>query len=236
MCGRFTLHTEREALARRFRIDLEGLESPGPRYNVAPTQSVLTVTVRDEVRTATFMRWGLIPHWAKDLSKLPSMINARVETAATRPAYRRAFRRRRCLILADGFYEWGPGERGTRERSPFWVSLPDGEPFAMAGLWAAWHAPDDPEGKPVLSCTILTVAANPTVARIHDRMPAILHPEAEASWLDPSIEDPEKIRGVLVPVPAEALRLTPVSRRVNSPRNDGPELIRPVPEPPTLGF
>jgi putative SOS response-associated peptidase YedK len=182
------------------------------------------------------MRWGLIPHWAKDLSKLPSMINARVETVASRPAYRRSFRRRRCLILADGFYEWGPGERGTRERSPFWVSLTDGGPFAMAGLWATWHAPDDPEGEPTRSCTILTAPANAAVARIHDRMPVILHPEAEASWIDPTIAEPATLEGLLVPVPAEALRLTPVSRRVNSPRNDGPELIRPVPEPPTLGF
>jgi putative SOS response-associated peptidase YedK len=236
MCGRFTLHTEREALARRFQVDLEGLEELGPRYNVAPTQSVLTVYERESGRKAALMRWGLVPHWTKDLSKLPSMINARVETVASRPAYRRAFRRRRCLILADGFYAWGPGERGTRERSPFWVSLAEGAPFAMAGLWAAWHPPDDPEGEPTLSCTILTVPANATVGRIHDRMPAILHPEAEASWLDPTIEEAETLEGILVPVPAEALRLTPVSRRVNSPRNDGPELIRSVPEPPTLGF
>ena len=182
------------------------------------------------------MRWGLIPAWAKDRSELPTMINARVETAASRPAYRLPFRRQRCLILADGFYEWGPREEPRRARTPFWVSLRTGEPFAMAGLWSRWRPPDDPDGGRELSCTILTAPANTAVARVHDRMPIVLEPESEEAWLEPELEDVAALRKLLVPVPAEALTAVAVSLRVNSPANDGADLIRAVPEPPTLGF
>lgn len=236
MCGRFTLHTEREVLAHRFRVPLEELSDLAPRYNVAPTQAVLVVRAAESGREALRMRWGLVPEWAKEPEKLPSMINARAETAASRPAYRVAFRRRRCLIVADGFYEWGPGEPGSDRRSPFWLALETDEPFGMAGIWSAWRPPGEPDAPPRLTCSILTVAASESVARVHDRMPAILAPEAEDRWLDPELRDPSSLSRLLAVGPAPPLRVVPVSRRVNSPRNDGPDLILPVPEPPSLGF
>jgi putative SOS response-associated peptidase YedK len=236
MCGRFTLHTEREVLARRFQVDLGKIGEAESYYNIAPTRSILTVYTAGSGRTAAQMRWGLVPSWAKDVSKLPSMINARVETASTRPAYRRPFRQQRCLILADGFYEWGPSDLRRSKRTPFWFSLASGEPFAMAGLWSSWRPPGEPEAKQQLSCTILTGPANEAVARVHDRMPIILHPEAEDPWVDLELRETEAIRALLAPIPADALLAVPVSRRVNSPRNDGPDLIQPVPEPPTMGF
>jgi putative SOS response-associated peptidase YedK len=219
---------------------MDALGDLAPSYNIAPGQPILTVrregdAREGEERIAARMRWGLLPYWAKDPSKLPPMINARIETAATSAAYGLAFRRRRCLIPADGFYEWGPGERGSRGRSPFWISLPSGDPFAMAGLWSVWRPPDARDA-PIHTCTILTVDANAVVSRIHDRMPVILHPEAEGAWLDPALRDAAKLTELLAPLPPDALQATPVSPRVNSARNDGPDLIRPVPEPPTLGF
>ena len=236
MCGRFTLHTEREVLARRFRVDLEDLKALEPRYNIAPSTNVLTVRTGEAGREARWMRWGLIPSWAKDRSKLASMINARVETVATRRAYRVPVRRQRCLIPADGFYEWGPSDLSRGQRTPFWVSLRTPEPFAMAGLWSRWQPPDAPDAEPELSCTILTAPARGSVRRIHDRMPVILRPECEEAWLDPDLQDVSTVHEVLEPVAPELLVAVPVSRAVNSPRNDGPELICPVPEPPTLGF
>jgi putative SOS response-associated peptidase YedK len=236
MCGRFTLHTEREILARRFDVDVEMLGSVDERYNIAPAQEILTVYAPKSGRTATQMRWGLIPSWAKEPEKLPSMINARIETASTRASYRVPFRRQRCLILADGFYEWGPSGETRKGRTPFWFSLPSGEPFAMAGLWSAWRPPDEPDREPQLSCTILTAPANPTVAAVHERMPVILRPESEAAWLDPEVREVGDVRALLEPLAPETLHAVPVSRRVNSPRNNGPDLIQPVPDPPSMGF
>jgi putative SOS response-associated peptidase YedK len=236
MCGRFTLHTEREILARRFRVDLDAIDELKPRYNIAPAQSILAVYTGESGRVAARMRWGLIPSWAKDPQKLPSMINARVETAATRASYRVPFRRQRCLIVADGFYEWGPTGERRGARTPYWFGLPSGDPFAMAGLWSAWRPPDEQEAEPQLTCTILTTSANSTVARVHDRMPVILEPEAEEAWLDPELRDVGALGKLLPSLAADSLRAVPVSRRVNSPRNDGPELIQPVPEPPSMGF
>lgn len=237
MCGRFTLHTEQEILARRFRVGSEELSALEPRYNIAPTQPILTVHVARDGLRLTEMRWGLIPPGARDVSKLPPMINARSETAATRRPFRHPFRRQRCLILADGFYEWGPAGVSREARSPFWISLASREPFAMAGLWTAWRPPgEEPEGGLRLTCTILTAPANAAVERVHDRMPVILHPEAEEAYLNPGLSDVASVLRLLEPVPADALHLVPVSRRVNSPKNDGPELIHAVPEPPTLGF
>jgi putative SOS response-associated peptidase YedK len=236
MCGRFTLHTEREVVARRFRVDLAAIDDLKPRYNIAPAQSILTVYASESGRVAARMRWGLIPSWTKDPQKLPSMINARVETAATRASYRVPFRRQRCLIVADGFYEWGPTGAQRGARTPYWFGLSSGEPFAMAGLWSAWRPKDEEEVEPQLTCTILTASANSTVARVHDRMPVILDPEAEDAWLDRDLRNVGAVGELLSPLPAEALRAVPVSRRVNSPRNDGPDLLDPVPEPPSMGF
>ena len=233
MCGRFTLHTPREILTRRFQVDLDAPDLT-PRYNIAPSQPVLTVRLaRDGQRRADEMRWGLVPHWAKGLDGLPSMINARVESASSRAAYRDAFARYRCLIPADGFYEWRATPlRGGRKR-PYWISLASGEPFAMAGLWARWKRTDDLFLTDDLhSCAILTTAANACVAPLHDRMPVILHPEAEAAWLDPTLDGAtERLRELLVPVSAEALVARPVSTRVNSAANDGADLVQECDEP-----
>ena len=233
MCGRFTLHTEKELLAREFQVDLSGIDL-APRYNVAPSQDVLTVGERDDARVARKMRWGLVPSWSKPLDKLPAMINARRETIATRPAYRRAFRRRRCLVLADGFYEWQ--SVGTGPKQPFWITRIDGRPFGMAAVWELWRPPDDPEAEPLLSCSIVTAPANRAIQMIHDRMPVILAPEPADAWIDPAFDDKTKdLLELLVPIEPEALHAHPVSRDVNKPEHDDAHMIAPVEHPtPTL--
>ncbi len=236
MCGRFTLHTERDVLVRRFKINPDELQGPEARYNIAPTDNVLTVRTGRRGQRCEMMRWGLVPSWTKDRAKLPPMINARAESVATRAAYRVPFRRQRCLVLADGFYEWGPTSQPRGRRSPFWVSLRSGEPFAMAGLWSRWRSPEDPEAEPELSCTIVTTTANALIERIHDRMPVILRPDHEEAWLDPDVRNVSTLKKLLLPVEPESLQSVPVSRSVNSTNHDGPDLIQAVPEPPTLGF
>ncbi len=236
MCGRYTLHTEKEVLAKRFELDLAELSEVPARFNVAPTDRVLTVRIHDQKRGPEWMRWGLIPHWAKPGEKRPPMINARVETAARTAAYRDAFRRHRCLILADGFYEWQPPRGPAKRKLPHWIHLASREPFAMAGIWAWWRPKDDLVAEPVLSCSILTGPANAAIEPLHDRMPVILHPEAEGPWLDPALDGkPDELRKLLVPVPAEQLRAHPVGFGVNSVKNDDPSLIEPG-DDPQLGF
>jgi putative SOS response-associated peptidase YedK len=238
VCGRFTLHTPREVLAARFGVDLSALGAIEPRYNVAPSQSILAVSIdREANRQGGWMRWGLIPHWADRRGDLPTMINARVETAPTRRAFRDAFRRRRCLIPADGFYEWEPtaGER-PGPKQPWWIALRDGGPFAMAGLWERWTPREELFPETVTSCSILTTAASPAIASIHDRMPILLRPEAEEAWLDPRLDgETERLLALLEPPPDEALRARPVSLLVNSTTNDGPALIEES-KLPQLGF
>ena len=236
MCGRFTLHTEKELLAERFEVSLDGVESLAPRYNIAPAQTILTVHMEDNTARAEMMHWGLVPAWAKDRSKLPKMINARIETAASKPSYRSSFRRQRCLILADGFYEWQAPALPTQGKTPYWISLEAGQPFAMAGLWAEWRPPNEPDAEPLRSCSILTTQANPLLASIHERMPVILRPEAEKPWLDPALDgQAEALSALLEPIPPKAFRSSAVSKRVNSTRNNGPELIQPS-DDPSLGF
>lgn len=234
MCGRFTLHTPKDVLARRFDVDVASLELL-ERYNIAPTQPVLTVRIdRSGARAAGNMRWGLVPPWTENPKTAQSMINARIESAAKSPAYRTAFRRRRCLVIADGFYEWQP-VAGRRGRLPWWISLASGEPFAFAGLWTVYRPQELFPTEPLFSCTILTAPANPLVAPIHGRMPVILRPEHEPAWIDPARDDVAGLQSLLEPVPPEALRAHPVSLLVNSPRNDGPQLIV-AEHPPQLGF
>jgi putative SOS response-associated peptidase YedK len=237
MCGRFTLHTEKEVLARRFRVALDTVQGLEPRYNIAPSQRVLTIREADTRRLAESMRWGLVPSWAKDPSTLPSLINARKETVATKPSFRDAFRRRRCLIPADGFYEWQAPTGLSKGKTPYWVSLPTGEPFALAGLWSEWRPEDDKEAQePLRTCTIITAPACPTLEHIHTRMPVILGKDSESAWLDPALDgNRDELEKLLSEVPEHPLRAHPVSRRVNSARNDGPMLITPVDEP-SLGF
>ena len=181
MCGRYSLIADLGELAQRFEFNGDRLTFE-PAYNVAPTQQVLTV-VGGDTRRGGFMRWGLIPHWAKNASIGGRMINARAETVAEKPAFRDALRRRRCLVLADGFHEW---QRSGTARRPMRVVMRTGEPFAFAGLWSVWR---DPDGNRVPSCAIITTAANELLRPIHDRMPVVLPKELEEFWLDASVED-----------------------------------------------
>ena len=223
MCGRYSLTANLGELALRFQFDGDRL-TVEPAYNVAPTQDVLTV-VGGETRRGGFMRWGLIPHRAKRAAIGSRMINARAETVGEKPAFRYALRRRRCLVLADGFYEW---QRVGRVRRPMRVVMRSGEPFAFAGLWSVWR---DPEGNAVPSCTIITTAANGLLRPIHDRMPVVLPREMEGLWLDQSVDHPVALAGVLSPYPAGAMDAYEVSALVNSVSNNGPEVIEALPGP-----
>ena len=220
MCGRYTL-TDPDPRMLRFRFGLmESAEiEQEPRYNVAPTDPVLAVRLNGEgIREAGILRWGLIPHSANPDTFDRLLINARAETVAEAPAFRDAFQTHRCLIVADGFYEWRAEETGKK---PVWITRPDREPFAFAGLWAAARRGD---GSDVHSCAIVTCEPGEVVAPIHDRMPVILDPEAEEDWIDPEAS-PQGLRGVLVPT--DDLVVTDVSDAVNDVRQDGPALIEP---------
>jgi putative SOS response-associated peptidase YedK len=220
VCGRFTLTTNLGAIAKRFGA-ARFLEEVGPRYNIAPTQTVIVVN-DDGTRHLTRMQWGLIPSWAKDPAIGNRMINARAETVATKPAFRAALRKRRCLIPADGFYEW---QQQERRKQPVYIALKSREPFSFAGLWESWTAPD---GQEIKTCTIITTEANEILKPIHDRMPVVLSKDAEAVWLDPTVQDPAKLLPLLKPYPAEEMEVYPVSTKVNSPANDGPGCIQPL--------
>ena len=220
MCGRYSLIADPGDLARRFEFDGDWLKFE-PAYNVAPTQEVLTV-VGGESRRGGFMRWGLIPHWAKNASIGNRMINARAETVAEKPAFRDALRRRRCLVLADGFYEW---QRSGGPKRPMRIVMRSGEPFAFAGLWSVWR---DPDGNRIPSCAIITTAANDLLRPIHDRMPVILPRDMEEFWMDSNVDDPGALGNILTPYADEAMEAYKVSTLVNSAANDGPEVIAPV--------
>lgn len=214
MCGRFTLHS-------RDRIKLKGLQALDlpfePRYNIAPSQSVLTIADFGKGVEARFLTWGLIPSWSTDGK---GFINARAETLEERPSFSDSFRLRRCLIPADGFFEW---KRTGREKRPFYFRANDDVPFAFAGMWDTWSN----RGDVVTSCAIITTAANELVGELHDRMPAILLHEFHDAWLDPRT-DPAMLEKLLTPFPASKMSSHPVSRAVNYPDNDSPELIERV--------
>ena len=221
MCGRYSLKADIAQLAMRFEFAAdEAIHEPA--YNIAPTQQVLTVT-NDGERRAGYMRWGLIPFWAKDAKIGYRMINARGETVAEKPSFRTALRKRRCLILADGFYEWQ--KLGGKQKRPMRIVLKSGEPFAFAGLWETWK---DPEGEMVKSCTIITTAANDFLQPIHDRMPVILPRESESFWMDKDVEDPLALTSVIAPYPDDEMDAFEVSTLVNNTRNKGSEVIDPV--------
>ncbi|WP_367280825.1 SOS response-associated peptidase [uncultured Chloroflexus sp.] len=217
MCGRYTLAVTPARLAARFGV--APLEFQ-PRYNIAPTQPVVAARNGQNGRELVFLRWGLIPAWAKDASIGARMINARSETALDKPAFRTAFRRRRCLLPASGFYEWQTTPAG---KQPYYFSPVDDEMIAFAGLWEQWQAPD---GTLIESCTILTTAANEVVAPIHDRMPVMLPSDLAALWLDPAA-DVARLHELCLAPPPVALRVYPVSKAVNQVRNDSEVLIRP---------
>ena len=223
MCGRFTLISSVADLQLRFGFAMEPSEVR-PRYNVAPTQSVLAV-VNDGTRRGEMMRWGLVPSWAKDIKIGNRMINAVSETAAAKPAFRSAFRRRRCLVLADGFFEW---RKEGKKRVPLYFTQESGDPMAFAGLWENWQSP---EGEWIRSCTILTTAANSFIEPVHNRMPVILSAETEPLWLDPITESPDTLEPLLLPAPPELLSVREVSPVVNNARTEGPDCIAPVAPP-----
>lgn len=247
MCGRFSLSSSAEMIGRLFDVDAVPAELLGPRYNVAPTQPVLVLRGRLEpepstarqpaegsggaearsktpafARELTLMRWGLVPSWAKDLDIGVRLINARSETAAEKPAFRAAFKRRRCLVPADGFYEW---RKLDGRKQPYHIRMADGAPFAIAGLWERWEPAD---GSVLESCTLLTTEANARVRPLHDRMPVILSPEDWQLWLDPEFEQAELLQPLLRPFDPAAMATQAVSSYVNSPRNEGPDCLIPV--------
>ena len=222
MCGRFTLITPAETIAEQFQ--LPEIPALAPRYNIAPTQPVAAVRQRpgNGGRELALLRWGLIPLWAKDPGIGSRMINARSETVAHKPAFRAAFRRRRCLVLADGFYEWQRRERGKR---PFYIRMGDERPFALAGLWEHWEGPDD---RMIDSCTLLTTESNDLVRPLHNRMPVILYPKDYDLWLDPGVQEAESLQPLLCPYPSEVMIAYPISTWVNKPSNEGPRCIEPM--------
>ena len=220
MCGRYSLTASLDELARRFDFD-SNRDDFEPRYNIAPTQQVLAVVGGDN-RRAGFIRWGLIPQWSKDGPSSRPLINARAETVAEKPAFRDSLRRRRCLILADGFYEWQTVGDAKR---PMRVALRSGEPFAFAGLWSM---SSDSEGNRISSCAIITTAANELLRPIHHRMPVILPEKVEDLWLDRALDDPFALTQCLEPYPDDAMEAFEVSTLINSASNDIPEVARPI--------
>jgi len=213
MCGRYSITTPPDAVRAHFGYG----EQPNfpPRYNIAPTQPIPIVRLEDGARHFALVRWGLIPSWVKDLKKLPMLINARAETAASKPSFRSAMRRRRCLIPADGFYEWQ--KRGKGAKQPYCIRQRGGGMFAFAGLWETWTGP---EGEEIESAAIVTTDANQLLAPIHDRMPVILDPGDYAAWLDNEGTGPDEVQALLRPAPEEWLEAYPISTRVNRVAND----------------
>lgn len=224
MCGRFTLRISPELLAKFFGLpDAPPLE---PRYNIAPTQPVAAVRENPHThqREMTFLNWGLIPFWAKDIRMGARMINARAETVAEKPAYRAAFKYRRCIVPADGFYEW---QKQNGHKQPYLIGLEDGGPFGIAGLWEHWEGAD---GSVIESCTLLTTDANDLLAPLHNRMPVILHPQDYEEWLDVRIQESDPLRHLLQPFPSQEMVAYPVSTHVNNPRNEDPACVVPLSE------
>ena len=224
MCGRFAQCSDPDALARHFGLDTETGLAVQPRYNVAPTQPILAMRLKADDQRPEWvrLRWGLVPSWSKGPDNRYSMINARAETVADKPAYRTAFARRRCLIPADAFYEWRSGEDG---KVPHAIRRKDREPFAMAGLWEHWTGAD---GSEIDSCTLIVTDANRLLAPIHDRMPVILEPADYRVWLDNKPASQGLLQALLKPTDPIGWKVYPVSRSVNSPSNDSPELLEPA--------
>ncbi|XRQ04401.1 SOS response-associated peptidase [Actinomadura welshii] len=263
MCGRYATTRARQELLDEFQVQLDAVDGDiQPDYNVAPTKQVPAVLNRrpkdapeeaEAVRQLRTVRWGLVPSWAKDLSIGSRMINARFETVHEKPSYRRAFARRRCLLPADGYFEWytiqdqareqgdpAAGEKKAKkkpQKQPYFIRPNDGAVMAMAGLYELWKSPEGGSGGPespagagewIWTCTVITTDAPDDLGRIHDRMPMIVEPDRWDAWLDPALTDVEQVRGLLVPAMAGTMEAYPVSKAVNSVRNNGPELIEPA--------
>ena len=222
MCGRFAQTATPEVIAQQFNITNTPLFTP--RYNIAPSQPIAAIRIDPDTttRTLVMLRWGLIPSWAKDPKIGNQCINAKAETVAVKPSFRSAFKKRRCLVVATGFYEW---QVQGHAKQPMWIGLKDHRPFAFAGLWEQWQPPD---GAVIESCTIITTEPNDLMAPIHNRMPVILAPSSYDQWLDPAFQRIEPLNALLRPYPSEELTAYPVSTLVNNPRHDVPQCLEPV--------
>ncbi|MFP3913942.1 MAG: SOS response-associated peptidase, partial [Actinomycetota bacterium] len=218
MCGRFAVSGDLDFYAGYYGVDTVVTESMDPSWNVAPTDRTYVVAEHEGQRRLGAMGWGLIPHWAEDPRSMH--INARMETVAQKPAFKRALARHRCLIPADGFYEWEPADRG---RTPHWVFRADGYPMTFAGIWSAWRDPATEEW--IRRFAIITTRAEGAIARIHDRMPVSVEEEAWEAWLDRDLDDPHEALALLVPGHPDSIMEHPVSSRVNNVRNNGPDLV-----------
>ncbi len=223
MCGRFVGFRKMEELRRYFPIDQSNCEAAA-NYNVAPGQEILAIARIGGSKILGRYHWGLVPFWAKDKSVGYKMINARAETIATKPSFREAFKKRRCLILADGFFEW-KGKKGDKQ--PMFITLPDKSPFAFAGLWEIWHDSQNPD-EGYKSCAIITRQAEGAIKALHHRMPVILHPEAYDAWLDPENQTLDALAPILQNRALTELVFHPVAKQVNSVRNNDPPNITPV--------
>ncbi len=228
MCGRYTLTVQEQDLIAEFDLIAGDIGDYAVRYNIAPTQNAPVVRVIESRRRVDPLRWGLIPHWAKDIKIGNRMINARSEEAESKPAFRNALRMRRCLVPCTGFFEWKVLDDGNSTRpgkQPYYIRRADERVFALAGMWERWHAPN---GSTVESYTILTTAPNDLLSTLHDRMPVIISPDEYALWLDPNMQDAIRLRSLFSPFPARDFVAKPVSTKVNSPANDSPECIHEV--------
>ncbi|SDI03929.1 Putative SOS response-associated peptidase YedK [Sinosporangium album] len=239
MCGRYASARGKHELLEEFQVELDGAsdEELAPDYNVAPTKNVYAVLSRvpkggeRAVRQLRVLRWGLVPAWAKDPSSGAKMINARAETVAEKPAYRKAFAQRRCLIPADGFYEWYKSDKNPKKKQPYYIHPRDGGVMAMAGLYEFWKDPSRAADDPLrwlATCTIITTDAEDDIGHIHDRMPMLIETDRWAEWLDPMLTDPGAARRLLVPPTPGRLAARPVSTAVNDVRKNGPELVKEV--------
>lgn len=219
MCGRYKLTSSAEEFRELF--GLAEIHRVAPRYNIAPTQPIEIVRLRPEtsIREMQPVVWGLIPPWCTDVSTASKMINARAETLHQKPSYKNPLKRRRCLVPADGFYEWKKVKGG---KQPYLIQRADGKPFAFAGLWEVWHGPN---GEEIESCTIVTTEAIKSIRELHDRMPVIMPPELYDKWLDRSCENCDELVKLLMSAPPQELKVTPVSKAVNDVRNDSPECV-----------
>lgn len=221
MCGRYTLFANYEDIVDRFEIEAGIAEEEYEKsYNIAPSQQVLTVINDGSVNRLGYLKWGLVPSWAKDAKIGYKLINARAESLADKPSFRNAYRNRRCLILADSFYEW---KRNGDNKFPMRIKMKSNQLFAMAGLWEAWPTP---EGRKLYTCSIITTEANELVSQIHDRMPVILPREYEGKWLDPSVHDTNVLSRLLKPFDDELMEAYEVSAALNSPKNNNADLIK----------
>jgi putative SOS response-associated peptidase YedK len=223
MCGRFSQTATPEIIAEQFTVKTP-LPLFQPRYNIAPSQRIVAVRFNPDTagRECVLLRWGLIPSWAKDATIGNQCINAKAETVAEKPSFRSGFKKRRCLIMATGFYEW---QAHGRTKQPMWIGLRSQRPFAFAGLWEHWTPT---EGEPIESCTIITTEPNDLMVPIHNRMPVILPPTTYDQWLDPSFQDTATLKTLLRPYPSDELTAYPVSTLVNNPRHDAPQVLEPI--------